>query len=496
MKFLIFFSCLFFSSLSFSKCPILNSQGKKVSNLNDGLFLLITKQSCPHNIYELRHILKSHGLHTATSMVANRGRNNPILGSFSFFEVAYGELKELNLSIQQGEFFFGHFTQEKNGKIQLDQFPHKGKLIIELMAWDYEKKYFNFYELIGQGSNRPPQWFYRGDTHDAYLDNHFLKRQPNPTQKKFGKRMRCSACHVSGGPIMKELKKPHNDWWTTQRPLYFKPNNPSYEVQDLITGIIDAQEFSKIVKMGMEKLKKSPAVKKIQSQLSFQEKLRPLFCTTEVNLVSADHSIAGPLIKFMPPSSYWVNPMLAKKDVQINKKNYLFLLKKNGISFPETNHLDADHPWLAPVKGEVNQQMIMSLIDSQQINREFALDVLAIDFQNPLFSIQRCELLSLLPEREQKGWKKKFINHLKKSSLPGSQTLFNYLTDPTKNQSFHKRMALNYLNQIQQKANTLSGLEKLINSLQKIRKSVFLDEISQNPLGQILEPGFRVIFPK
>jgi hypothetical protein len=37
--------------------------------------------------------------------------------------------------------------------------------------------------------------------------------------------------------------------------------------------------------------------------------------------------------------------------------------------------------------------------------------------------------------------------------------------------------------------------EILFKKLLKVRKDVSLSEISQNPLGQILEPGFRLIFP-
>jgi hypothetical protein len=42
----------------------------------------------------------------------------------------------------------------------------------------------------------------------------------------FGKQLRCSGCHISGGPIMKELTEPHDSWWRTTRPLPLGARKP------------------------------------------------------------------------------------------------------------------------------------------------------------------------------------------------------------------------------------------------------------------------------
>ncbi|AGN15086.1 rod shape-determining protein [Legionella pneumophila] len=49
---------------------------------------------------------------------------------------------------------------------------------------------------------------------------------------------------------------------------------------------------------------------------------------------------------------------------------------------------------------------------------------------------------------------------------------------------------------LNQSISTRSGLRKHFQHLIELRKAVFRSELSQNPLGQILEPGFRVIFPE
>jgi hypothetical protein len=65
----------------------------------------------------------------------------------------------------------------------------------------------------------------------------------------------------------------------------------------------------------------------------------------------------------------------------------------------------------------------------------------------------------------------------------------------TKNGDLHRNKAIIDL---QEKLNLWSKEEavlKEVKLLNTLRLSVFRDEISQSPRGQILEPGFRVIFP-
>ena len=43
---------------------------------------------------------------------------------------------------------------------------------------------------------------------------------------------------------------------------------------------------------------------------------------------------------------------------------------------------------------------------------------------------------------------------------------------------------------------TAEGVIESVSYLSGIRESVYDDEISKNPRGQILEPGFRIVFPE
>lgn len=77
---------------------------------------------------------------------------------------------------------------------------------------------------------------------DALLDNTYLYRTPPAGQSKFGSRMRCSACHVSGAPIMKEQDAPHNDWWMKDHQLTFLGLKLAPRVENKVALLKDASQ--------------------------------------------------------------------------------------------------------------------------------------------------------------------------------------------------------------------------------------------------------------
>lgn len=470
-------------------CIVRNSNGQPVNAKGDALFAVLQKaNACPENVQSLKALLNQTGLVSTPYMVANRGIHNPAFGSFSFFEqVTTGVSSLLKSPVGKGEFFFGHFTTAENSQVIADQEPSKGKLLIELIAWDNVKKLFNFYELIGTGAGA--QWFYRGDSADVLADNALLYL--NPQSPKFGSTLRCSACHTSGGPIMKELAAPHNDWWTKSRPLNFGNNTVSSEVAKWVQKLEDASDLSQSVKVGIDLLESSPQYQEAKQKFSLQATLRPLFCETEINLESdiVPMDQASSLVQISSASI--VNPILAKGSISIASSAYKQLLNLSEMQFPETNRKDADHGWLVPVKGHSDLIATESLIKNGIITDEFVADVLAIDFENPLFSSKRCGLLRLIPSEGLAN----FPERLKSSSLPEARELYENLTIPTRTRSFHVQKAQDFLTKTQSALNTTAGQTQMFKGLIDSRQAVFDAEISKNPRGQILEPGFRVIFP-
>ncbi len=476
-------------------CKVAFPKHAPTAELNDPFFhILKLSPQCPTNIHDLTQRVETLGLTITPAMVANRGFHNPSQGSFSFFEEITGALPNLP-TIEKGQFFLGHFTSPSSSRsISLDQANGNNKLLVELLAWDFKKQVFNFYELIGGAPN--PRWFYRGDSIDIWSDNQNLFRARKPSEPLFGQRLRCSACHTSGGPIMKELISPHNDWWRKERPLWLANLKPDADVRRRIALLEDASEFASSVLKGIRLLQTSNAKRKVLGMRSLQEVLRPLFCEQEINLVSASEPLTTSGTTLTLPSRIFQNPIFGEQTLDFKKSTYTTLLKLFNMRFPETKLMDADHPWLAPVKGEADQVALIDLVRIGLIDEEFASDVLAVDMRTPLFSKARCALLQAVPDKPFfPSWKTEFMNRLQTTPSMGAQELLINIKSSERNQRFFRRQAEKNLLTLQSQLHQKEGSELLFQRLIESRQSVFESEISKNPMGQILEPGFRVVFP-
>ncbi|MCX6127331.1 MAG: hypothetical protein NTV34_21630 [Proteobacteria bacterium] len=465
-----------------------------IKNTDILIKLLQAPGQCPKDVFGLHQKLKADGLTQKPAMVANRGFHNSTLGSFSFFETVEGISNGFGSTVKPGDFFFGHFTGvDSSGSISLDQEPSSGKLMIELIVWDDLKGFFNFYEMIGAGS--VGQWFYRGDSSDILADVAQLHRQSDPAHPIFGTNLRCSGCHTNGGPIMKELSFPHNDWWLSDHKLPLEPNHPDNRVQEIMAKLVDASQFAGSVSTGQTKLMASAKFSGAIKALSLQERLRPLFCPVEVNISSDVHSIAENQADISVPSGFFINPLLAKQDLHLSRKAYTESLKILKSKFPETGALDADHAWLAPVKAESDLALVQAAIGAGLVDDEFVSDVLAVDVTNPVVSMQRCALLKFLPTSASIGWQEGFLRNLQSSATDGAKELALNFTAIERDKAFHQRTAEEFLSSCQTQLMQQDGVTNLARLLGQRRAEVFASEISKNPMGQILEPGFRVIFP-
>lgn len=485
MKGWIIFLFLFMHQSIIAECII---EGART--LHDPIFLLLSKErACPKNVFEFSAIFEKSGLTIKPAMVANRGRHNPRLGSFSFFEEITGTSAQLEKPVQRGELLFGHFTELQGTLIDFNQEPSLDNLLIEAIAWDYEKGLYNFYELIGQGQSS--QWFYRGDSNDALKDNRYLFLDPPAGEKKFGNIMRCSACHLSGGPIMKELEDPHNDWWTETRPLSFAPNRPSSTLSKHLSRLMEPAEFSVSIKEGMAALESSQNYQRAKAARSLQEQLRPLFCTTEINIVSASTPLSSTKTWLHLPSAYFISPWLGTFEAVVAKSFYEANLINYRMRFPETNLKDADHAWLSLVKGHSDHLAIRSLIEQGVIDETWVKAILSIDIKNPTISALRCQLLKLVPETISADWRGIFQNNLQRSPWPEAQELYTFLQHAPD----YAAMAKKYAHEIEQSLASEKDNKNVFEKLLRDRVLINITDLVKNPRGQILEPSFRVIFP-
>lgn len=466
---------LLLSTTANASCIIYYKDIPSTDTLNDPLYHLLTHASnCPSSPSELKSLIVANGLTEHTYMVANRGRHNSVLGSFSFFESIEGT--SAGKPIKNGDFFIGYFTHAVKGALHLDEQPKSNKLLVESIAWDNTKQMFNFYELKSINNNETT-WYYRGDSRDAYLDNNRLYRFDPKEEHHFGERMRCSACHNSGGPIMKEASLPNNDWWNQERKLPLSPNVPDANIQTIVESLENPMHLSHSVDAGVKHLFKSDSMHQFRSLLTLQEQLRPLFCTVEINLESAnqykDHVINI-------PSAFWLNPVLDfPLASNMTMPDYQQLLEEFDMLFPETMDRDADHSWLTPVKGKSDVLAIKDLLKHKVISKSFVDAVLMIDFKNPLFSSSRCQLLTMLPEHATNDWQEIFRQNLMRMGTKEALLLHKYLDNQIPH-NYYKQLE-KYNAAIQQLLLTDAGRKKIFSSLLHQRDSVSKAEISQNP---------------
>src|SRR5262249_8796761 len=151
-------------------------------------------------------------------------------------------------------------------------------------------------------------WKYRGDSNDILAD--IAEINVGAKKPVFGSNLRCSGCHTLGGPIMKELEPPHNDWWTTKHKLELKPwklkagtdrTDPANLADQLFQNAADASNLSGLVKAGTQRLLEARLQRPLAG-LTLKHQLRSLFSTMEMNLVSdsvpyRDRVVAGQAVE-------------------------------------------------------------------------------------------------------------------------------------------------------------------------------------------------------
>lgn len=481
-------------------CVIFDSAGRVAQGMSDRLSQILgAQEKCPQDVVEFRNILANEGARFHSSMVANRGFHNPRLGSFSLFEtVTIDEPEGISPKIVPEDLYFGHFTAPSGSEeLTLDQNPRSPGLMVELIAWDFALEVYNFYELVGSAAGS--RWVYRGNSKDIWADVSELHLSEVSQSPKFGNRLRCSGCHLSGGPIMKELAPPHDSWWSEERPLPLGGRNPDRALSEVMSSLSSSSDFSQAVKAGLNRLNEGEAFKQHQGD-SLQVALRPLFCPEEINLESSLTSVLeNPSSTLSIPAGFFIDPRLGETpSLEIDKSIYLKSLNVVGSQFPELKEIvDADHAWLSPVKAWSDIQAIEKMKERGLVSEEFIFSVLNIDSTRPVFSNQRCSLLRYLPKKWSPNWVELFKSQLKQSVSHSAQ----YLYATMESFSEQTRMKIeeqnrSFLEACQQRLAGEQDSTSLLNYLDQVRAEVSASPISMNPRGQILEPGFRVIFPK
>jgi hypothetical protein len=217
----------------------------------------------------------------------------------------------------------------------------------------------------------------------------------------------------------------------------------------------------------------------------------------EVNIESDSEAFDDHKPTLQVPSGFFVDSRLAAGTISIKREHYDAALQRVRSRLPkDTGRTDADHAWLSPVKAQSDMVAVDSLVEQGVVDNEFVAAVLAVDFTNPVFSKRRCDLLKLVPEERGPDFVARFQSALRGASVPGAVELLDNLSDPVRNVDFHKKQALAFLANCQQRSAESDTVLDWLRLLAQRRAEVSTSEISRHPRGHhILEDPDRVVFP-
>ena len=268
---------------------------------------------------------------------------------------------------------------------------------LQLIAWDADSGSFNFYERLGGAT-----WSWAGSSKEAL------------TGATRGQG--CFRCHVNGAPVMKELKKPWNNWKSQNTtvsagilppdsplrtdPMFLRPANGEELESEIIRAGVRRWDAARVPKMLVEgEVRDAPTL------------LRQLFDSTTVNLVSSPSESRANTPQVLLPLEFFLNrdalfnviglasppdfqPPGVPRDVyRAALQRFEFALVSGAFRQPGDTHF----AFLVPEPAFEDVNALREMLARKLIDRKFAASVLMVDFPNPVFSPARCTLLKYIP---------------------------------------------------------------------------------------------------
>jgi hypothetical protein len=483
------------------------------SRTNDAVtHAILSGAKVPRNVFQVRDRLerKLKGKLT-TFIAANRGHENPKRGAFIFFSSYTGPRQ--GGTVAEGELFFGFFSDKDGDTLTVRAPSGEPELLLEVIAWDYDKQMYNFWVLRGDGAKA--DWRFLGDSDDIrreVADVYF-----RPKKRELGAAVRCAICHTLGGPILKEIDAPHNDWFTSRYKLPVgpwklkqlkagdDPNTPANLAAHAFATADDAAHFSRQVKGGIGRLL---AARAKQGRYTLKEQLRSLFCTMEINLVSdckpyRERRAAGEAVEI--PAEFFVDARLVgkKRTIPVAADVYKAALARVGSRFaPEETPglVETRHAFFVPARSYIDNKVIDSLIDQKLLDEELVAAVLAVDFTTPIYSRERASLLHYLPAKaaDAQDLRAGLVANLRaaKGKDAVARQLLANLTDPRRTAAFHRAEANAFLDRCARAATSLEAVVDWLHLAGQRRLELAREETTRSSEDNIIEPGFRLIFPE
>jgi hypothetical protein len=297
---------------------------------------------------------------------------------------------------------------------------------IEVLGWDAKRGRYNYYKLDDSHAPGRLAWKFRGSSDGA---DRLSPRARAGT---------CMACHINGAPIMKELLFPWNNWHSFKFQVpYLSQTNPNrWPVSRLPRLTQNTQGAETLESTVIESVRRFNG-QQIDHQVtmtdgarptvtSARRLLRPLFVTTEFNIISAQNesgmhplrkpAAGAPRAAVAVPNTVFLNANLISGNTiaryrglgisaaqgfstfcTVQPEEYRTLVSSAGVKLGDVTG-DALFAWIAPEPSHIDIDLVDQLIRRGVITPEFAAAVLAIDLENPILSPDRESLLTFVPD--------------------------------------------------------------------------------------------------
>lgn len=303
---------------------------------------------------------------------------------------------------------------------------------IEALGWDAKRSRYNYYKLDEQGTPGQLTWKFRGSSDGA------------DTLKLQQREGTCMQCHINGAPVMKELLSPWDNWHSFKSDIAYLKSTSPWKVTsndrigkhlkgaedletDFIVPAINQFNTQRIEVSLARNNDGSPVLDSDGMRQVIEGKglLRPLFVTTEFNIISSPQKVGklhpfsdaptvGPdetvqiptsfflnanLISGTPPRLGMVTEVQAFREFTVKPDEYKQLVTNSGVQVDGQKPGDADFAWLVPEPSHIDNNMIEQLMQQGIVIPQFVAAVMAIDLEMPILSKEREALLEFMPDQ-------------------------------------------------------------------------------------------------
>ena len=237
---------------------------------------------------------------------------------------------------------------------------------------------------------------------------------------------------------MKELLFPWNNWHSTASTIaYLSETGPSDQrwpvrsdghFQDLTQAQVFEGSVQTAINLAIQRRFEQQVVKQADGKLTVANgrlTLRPLFETTEINLISAGagqfsglHPLTGtpmngPLAPIQIPNSFFLQSEVLgalgideakqfRSVARVKPADYKALVENSGVKLGTralgTVAGDTNFAWFAPEQGFVDTAWIAKLVNENVVTKAFAAAAAAADLEMPILSAERAKLLQFVPK--------------------------------------------------------------------------------------------------